>query len=358
MQALRDEHGAGLSSHGRNFCAFASRPRTYSPPVGLANASPRRTIPSLVLAALVALSPTAAPAGTLAPASPRERSQLLLVEGDAAAERGELDEAISKYRSAYYGLSTSDQTSYLGSLPIRKAMQAYERSVARERDPKARRRLLERQRGFLDEFLDGVAARPGAADEIGTDVMAELQVIRRGIDVMLEPGKQDVLDPFATDDEPAGERDRGNATSPPGTRSKVEPTQARDPAVDEPVEPARDWLGLGLTIGGSTLLATGSGLCVGSWTIRKGARDLVDGGGSGYAEGTEARASYLAGEDERARKFLIAGAVVAGVGLATAVAGAAHLVLHRRHHVDRAAALHVAPWLTSTATGVVLQRRF
>lgn len=311
-----------------------------------------------MLAVLVALSPITAPAGTLAPASSRERSQVLLVEGDAAAERGELDEAISKYRSAYYGLSTSDQASYVGSLPIRKAMQAYERGVARERDPKVRRALLERQRVFLDEFLDGVAARPGAADEIGKDVMDELQVIRRGIDVMLEPRKHDVLDPFATDDVADDQHDRGNAASPSGTRSNVEPTQARDHAVDEPVASARDWLGLGLTIGGGTLLATGSGLCVGSWTIRKGARDLVDGGGPGYAEGTEARASYLAGEDERARKLLIGGAVVAGVGLATAIAGVAHLVVHRRRHVDRAAALHVAPLLTSTASGVVLQRRF
>lgn len=322
----------------------------------LAIASLRCAAPTLAL--VIALSPIPASAGTLAPASQRERSQVLLVEGDAAAERGELDEAISKYRSAYYGLSTSDQASYVGSLPIRKAMQAYEQAVGRERDPKARRTLLERQRALLDEFLDGVAARPGAADEIGKDVMDELQVVRRGIEVMLGAKRSDVVDPFASDDARASAHDRTTATSPSVTPSKAEPARPRDDAKAEPGEPSRDWLGLGLAIGGGTLVATGAGLCVGAWTIRKGARELVDGGGPGYAEGTETREAYLAGEDERARKFLISGAVVASVGLATAVAGVAHLVVLRRRHVDRAAALHVAPLLTSTATGVVLQRRF
>lgn len=320
----------------------------------LAIASLRCAAPTLAL--VIALSSITAPAGTLAPSSPRERSQVLLVEGDAAAERGELDTAISKYRSAYYGLSASDQASYVGSLPIRKAMQAYEQSVARERDPKARRALLERQRMFLDEFLDGVAARPGAVDEIGKDVMDELEVTRRGIEVMLGAKAPDVIDPFANDD--ARAHDGTTATRSSVTTSKAEPARPRDHATDEPSEPGRDWLGLGLAIGGGTLVATGGGVLVGAWTIRKGARELVDGGGPGYAEGTETRADYLAGEDERARKFLISGAVVASVGLATAVAGVVHLVVHRRRHVERAAALHVAPLLTSTATGVVLQRRF
>lgn len=358
MQALRDEHGRLARTHRRNFCASGSQPCTYPPSVRLAIASPRRAIPLLVLAALVALAPTAARAAALAPAGPRERSQVLLVEGDAAAERGQLDEAISKYRSAYYGLSTSDQASYVGSLPIRKAMQAYEQAVASERDPKARRTLLGRQRALLDEFLDGVAARPGAADEIGEDVMAELQVVRRGIEVMLGAQMSDVVDPFTEDDASASPRDRPPAASPPSTPSKAEPTRPSDPAKDGPTKPERDWLGLGLAIGGGTLVATGVGVCVGAWTISHGARELVDTGGPGYAEGTEARASYLASEDARARKFLISGSVVASVGLAAAVAGVAHLVVHRRRHVDRAAAVHVAPLLTSTATGVVLQRRF
>lgn len=359
MQALRDDSGRLVRTSGVNSARLGARPRIYAPSVGIAIDSPRRAIPRLVLAALVALAPTTALAAAPAPASPRERSQVLLVEGDAAAERGELDEAISKYRSAYYGLSTSDQASYVGSLPVRKAMQAYEQAVARERDPAARRMLLERQRVLLDEFLDGVAARPGAVDEIGEDVMAELEVVRRGIAVMLAAkAHDDVVDSPDAGDASGRAHDRTEATGPASPPSRPEPTNRRSTAIDQPVALGRDWLGLGLAIGGGTLVATGAGLCVGSWTIRKGARELVDDGGPGWAEGTDARAGYLADEDARARKLLISGSVVAGVGLATAVAGVVHVVVHRRRHGDRAAAMGVAPLLTSTATGVVLLRRF
>lgn len=300
------------------------------------------------------LSPMNALAGAPAPTSPRERSQILLVEGDAALERGEPEEALSKYRSAYYGLSRSDQASYLGSLLVRKAMQAYEQSVVRERDPKARRALLERQRGFLDELLDAVAARQGAAEEIGPDVMAELETIRRGLDEALDG---EPLPPDGPTDE--GEQDREPASAPTRVPPKLEPVAVHDDRRLLDVEaPARDEVGLGLAIAGSTVLAAGLGLMVPRWTIPPSARKQADDHGKAYAEGTQRRADYLEDQDALAYRFLVAGSVVASVGLATAIAGAVHLGVHRRRHARRSAALQVAPLLDPTTTGIALHRWF
>lgn len=302
--------------------------------MALAIASSRCSISSLALALLVALSPVGAGADELAPEGPRERSQVLLIEGDAALERGELEKAISKYTASYHGLTKGDQASYVGSLPVRKAMEAYDRSVALALDPKQRRALRARQRVLLDEFLVSVAARQGAAEEIGPEVMAELEQTLHLLDEALAVAP--APDP-----------------SPP-PEPEPEPTP-KSPV--EPVEPPRDWLGLGLTIGGGALLATGVGVSVGWWTVRNGALDLVDGGGEGFAEGTQARVDYLARADDHARKFLVAGSVVASVGLATAIGGVVHLALHRRRHTAQTA-LQLAPLLAPTATGVTLHRRF
>jgi hypothetical protein len=307
-----------------------------------------RAVLSLVLGALLALPTTSALASTNAP-TPRERSQILLAEGDVALEKGELEEAISKYRSSYYGLSAADQASYMGSLPVRKAMQAYEQQIAKEQDPGKRRALLQRQLVLLEEFLDAVTAKAGAVDEVGDDVIAELAETRRTIEAALAgPTKPEVppVDPqndaSADPDQPTPETDQG---SPPATTTTDAP------------KPPRDWLGLGLVIGGSTLLATGLGVTVGWWTIRNTAQANVD-GNDDFAEGTDARADYLAGEEDRARTFLIAGSVVAGVGLATTIGGVVRLVVHRRRATARTTAMHVVPILSPDTHGLVLQRRF
>ena len=154
---------------------------------------------SPVLGLLLALPTTIASAHfsniSLAPTE-RERSQLLLAEGDTAYDDGRLDQAISKYRASYYGLSVEDQASYLGSLPVRKAMRAYEQRIAAEPDPATQRSLLQRQRVMLVEFLDAVASKQGAADEVGEDVIAELEDKRRAIEGALA-GPKTSLRPLA-----------------------------------------------------------------------------------------------------------------------------------------------------------------
>lgn len=322
-----------------------SRPLASFPRAGL----------SLALGALLALPPGGASATALAP-NPRQRSESLLAEGDAAASKQRWDEAISKYRASYYGLPPEDQASYLGSLPVRQAMRAYDQRVAQERDEGKRRALLRRQRVLLEEFLDAVAAKRGAAEEVGADVIAELEQLRRSIDEALDgPPKADHSEadpePESTDEiEPDDEEATSAPTDPAGP---VSPEPA--PASDSP-RPPRDWLGLGLVIGGSALLVTGVGVSVGWWTIRNTAQENVDAGGADFAEGTQARAKYLADEEARAKQFLIGGSVVAGVGLAAALGGVIHLALHRRSASSGSTAL--LPVLSPTAAGFVLKRRF
>ena len=112
-------------------------------------------------------------------------------------------------------------------------------------------------------------------------------------------------------------------------------------------------------IGGGTTILVGAGVTIGYFTIQSGAEALVNAGGGDYAPGTQRREDYLAGEQARARPFLIAGSVVAGVGLAVAVSGTVRLVLHRRRStMDTAAASALTPILTPSTAGLAFHRRF
>lgn len=329
-------------------------------PVSCSISSPARVL-LFTLGSSIALPSFPALATTLAPGG-RERGEALLAEGDADSAKGEWNEAISKYRASYYGLTRADQASYLGSLPVRKAMRAYQERIVQEQDPNKRRALLQQQAVLLEEFLDAVAAKPGAAEDVGKDVITELEQLRSSIDAELRPKlPEPAPGPSGGEEPPSPDPGPGGGEEPPP------PDPGPDPAPDpippdssHPLadEPRRDWLGLGLVIGGSTALATGLGVSVGWWTVRTMAQENVDAGGEDFAPGTEARKTYLADEDARAKEFLIAGSVVAGAGLAIAIGGAVRLVVHRRRAPSRAAAFRVSPLLAPTAAGLVLHRRF
>jgi hypothetical protein len=325
-------------------------PAYHQPQVPRLPRSPSRAALLLALGASLALPPAPALASTLAfaPSTARQQSERLLAEGDAALAKERWDEAISKYRASYYGLPTEDHASYLGSLPVRKAMRAYTERVAQEQDPGKRRSLLQRQRVLLEEFLDAVAAKPGATDEVGPEVIAELEETRRSIDAELDPPKPIEPTEPTTPTNPFPEGD-DDPDDPGDTKT-----------ITDDAKPPRDWLGLGLVIGGSTLLVTGIGVSVGRWTIRSGAQDEYD-ADPNCAPGSEGHLTclaYLETEEARAKKFLIAGSVVAGVGLATAIAGVVHIVIHRKRSSSRATALRVAPVLSPTAAGLSLGGRF
>lgn len=292
------------------------------------------------------------PALALAPGA-RQRSEQLLAEGDAASSKQRWDEAIAKYRAAYYGLPPEDQATYVGSLTVRKAMRAYQERVAAEQEPGQRKALLQRQRVLLEEFLDAVATKPGAAEEIGEDVIAELEESRRSIDAAL-------ADPKPTTSEPTGDTSLDTSGSDgTATTTTSDPDDTTTDRPDPTPKPARDWVGLGLVIGGSVTVAAGIGVSVGRWTIRNNALQLVDAGGEDYAPGTQAREDYLDQEYARANEFLIAGSVVAGVGVATIIGGVVRIFVHRRRtSTPKPTALHLAPVLSPTTAGLVLHRRF
>lgn len=70
---------------------------------------------------------------------------------------------------------------------------------------------------------------------------------------------------------------------------------------------------VGLTVSGAWAFAAGGATLPFWWTIRNGATRLVD-TTPGYEEGTAVRASYLASEEQRARRYLIGSSVTMGVG--------------------------------------------
>jgi hypothetical protein len=287
----------------------------------------------LALASSVFLAPLALVAGSLEAPDPLERSQALLSAGDAALERGDSDAAIHEYERSYDELPEAHKASYLGSLTIRNTMQAYDRRISEEHDASVRRELLLRQRTLLDAYIVAVKTREGAVDEIGVDIMAELEESLRRID--------DAISTL--------ERARSDGALPSESRVTGAPAEAvpDEPAIDAPLGPvspattsvepprARDWLGTSVVVAGSALFGAGVGVSIGYFTIRSTALALADAGGEDYAPGTDARAQYLAQEYDRAHRFLVAGSVVASIGLAAVVGGIVRLVVHRRRSSSR-----------------------
>lgn len=133
-----------------------------------------------------------------------------------------------------------------------------------------------------------------------------------------ETTKDETMKDEATKDETTGPmiRDGGGAKPTEPTNQRLSGLSRRD-----------RWI-VGLTVGGAGVLAAGGAVLPYWWTIRNDAKRLV-GTTPGYEEGTTARASYLAKEEERARRYLIGSTVTMGVGAALAATGTG-LLLGRR----------------------------
>jgi hypothetical protein len=282
--------------------------------------------------------------------SPR-RSEQLLVDAEDAFDRGDFQNATKKYRDAYYSLSTEERASYLGSMIVRGAVEAYERQLEQEQDPKKRRRLLRGQQELIEEFLDAVSTREGAAEEVGQEELARLRGIGEAIDAELE-----------------GEQARPEEQSTRGAEVVVDPgTEAREPGVANAVpdpEPGRTpigsggrrkWVGLGMVIGGSAALGTGLGVILGGVGIWTHADQEEAKYGSMVDPGTVS--AFLAQERAKATNYFIAGGAVAGIGLVTAIGGAVYLAV-RSHRDERTSTVRVGPWLGPGTGGTVLSGRF
>lgn len=315
----------------------------------------RTILRAITLACLVVVGgqPAHAGKGPKAP-SAQERSAAFVADGDEAFERGDYEEAITKYRAAYYGLTPEQRTSYVGSIPVRNAMRAYALLLAERQD----RRVLEQQLGFLTEFLESVRGTDGGVTRVGEQVVAQLEQTRAEAEQKLAALAQVVAPPPDPDDEGGG-GDEGVPQETSGERSELDdepefsvgPEEEDDPLTrPAPLRP----LGLGLAIGGGVTAGIGVGVMTGWWTVRRQARAEAD---ATWPEGSPTYQDYLRAQWYRARRFLIAGTVLTGVGVAAAAAGTVILLVQRNRAADDVA-LGLAPALGPEGTGIQLAGRF
>ncbi len=300
---------------------------------------------------------TAAPGRSKRKVSGLDESYAFVAEGDAALERGDYAEAIAKYSAAYYVLTPDERASYAGSIPVRNAMRAYDRQVAQQLG----RTLLDRQLGFITEYLETVALHPDVPNPPSAEILAELEDKRSKIEKTITELSGVVApspEPSEDDEQEEGEDGAGTPTTTEDPVLPVEgPVQVTSPdpglptnAIDRP----RPRLPIALLTGGGVTAGVGLGVLVGWWTVRSQAPGLAD-LEPGYEEGTPERAAYLQREDDRARRYLISGSVILGVGAVTAVAGTA-LMIQRRRRTHRASS--VSPSLGPHFAGASIRGTF
>lgn len=280
---------------------------------------------------------------------PIQRSQAYLVEGDEARDRGDYEEAINKYRAAYYGLPPNQRVSYVGSLSVRNAMEVFGSQFDKEQDPA----VLEQQLGLVNEFLVSVEAQDGGRERVGAEIVEILEEAR--------DKAEQTLASLTEPDEPAEP-----ATSP--DMDAVDDAQQANQAEDNTSGSEADvvtagprrspnWLGIGLTAGGGLLTGVGAGVLVGWWTVRQQASNYVD-LRPGYEEGTEDRENYLDDQRKNAQSFRIAGAVLVSVGLASVTGGVVYLLLGRQQDRRGSETLTMRPSVLPRGAGLLVERRF
>lgn len=280
--------------------------------------------------ALVGLVPGDAAAAPRKPKSGLDRSYAFVAEGDAAFDRGDYDEAIAKYSAAYYVLTSEERASYAGSIPVRNAMRAYDRQVAQDLG----RILLDRQLGFVTEYLETVKDHPDVPNPPTPEIIAELEDKRRKIEKKIAE-----LSAVAAPDDEDSDASEDDGAPAPVTETDPEPSPSTDPtptpegndteATLPPDGPRPSKVGIALAASGGVLVGLGAGVFAGWWTVRNQAPGLAD-MEPGYEEGTMERETYLQREEDRARRYLVSGAVVMGVGVAVAATGVALILKNRR----------------------------
>jgi hypothetical protein len=277
--------------------------------------------------------------------TPTQRAERLIEEGDAARDKGNHEEAANKYRAAYYSLPLADRMSFIGSLAVRSAMTAFQHVHEAKPDDL----VLERQIVLATEFLVSVDALGSGATAVDAADVEEVEKARASAKEKL----------------PASEGT--SETCPPASKAPVDVAadetddRKKDPPLTR-IEPVRNerkpnWLGIGLLAGGGVAAGVGAGILAGWWTVRREASNYVE-LAPGYEEGTEARASYLAQQEEQAQTFRIAGAVLVSVGAAAAAGGLVYVLLRRGGDKQSKPQTAMVPSVGFHGAGVVLSRRF
>ncbi len=312
-------------------------------------AKPTSSCFSRAVTALTLALALATPA-TSAEAAPKRKtgatSEDPIEQGEEALARKDYEEAIAKFNAAYYGLPTDERASYVGSIPVRKAMEAYELWFAEAQDPA----ILQRQLALVKEFLKSVESSPEGVDQVGKEVVSELQAVRDAVEKKLA----DISSPTIVEPEPKPEPEPDEVKPEPDPKGTPATNGTTGDDLPDP-RPARSRVGIGLAAAGGVVLGTGAGVMAGWWTVRNQATEYAD-NEPGYEEGTPERAAYLRREEDRARKYLISGTVVMGVGAAVAVTGVVLIALHGRRGKQTPVAF--APQFDPHHAGFAISGRF
>ncbi len=278
--------------------------------------------------------------------STMERSQAFVEEGDEAFDDGDYREAIAHYRAAYDALTSADRVSYVGSIAMRNAMNAYAALLEREDDII----VVRNQLNFLSEFLQEVEQHD-AQDAVGVDVLDELRELQATLEDRIELSRA---------------QEHSDRSSPPPVLLDPHGPSGVDVPPEDPTDsspPQRDWVGVGLLLGGTALVGTGAALTISGLTIPDQARRYANETPGfeeeeeiGLIEGSTARTEYLADEDARAQRFLTGGIVIVAAGIVTVAAGGLELIIRRRR--GRSPDIALLPALGRSSASLSLRTRF
>lgn len=276
------------------------------------------------------------------PALPDKDANALLRAADESLERGDYATAAEGYSASYRALSLEQQRSALGGRTIALAYDAYREAWHRGRSPEP----LRAARGLLVEHI--AVLDPGGKPAAIQEARHRLEWIEHLLELeeasaraatpvaCPEPAPQEPL--VCPDPTHGPEGDAGEGSSP------------------EDVAPRRnDPVGVALVAAGAVTLGGGVGLVVGGSRVLPAAQEQVRATGRDPDDPVPQDAAYLQVHEERGRNLMIAGGVVAGLGVAAATWGIVRLV--RRRAGGRASAERAVTVIPSPR-GILLRARF
>jgi hypothetical protein len=269
-------------------------------------------------ASVVAWAIALAPRPSLAAAAPADRERLLT---DAQEHRNAGDHrAAAESYADYYRALGDDRTTTAGENAVLAATDAYRSAWKADHD---RADLLASQ-ALLQAHIADFEATRGATEGEGVDeARLELQWVREQLETS-EPDATPV--PPTTVAEPDPTPAQIGPERPPSDRPRDDPAKTTAPA-----SPRLDRPGLALSITGGALTATGAVLLGwgGLWgpAVDRAADSAVP--GSNVPMNFDS-AAWASDQRKTGTRMLIAGGVLAGVGLPLLVYGVVRLVRGRR----------------------------
>lgn len=331
---------------------------------------------SAFIATLLILIPCAPSTATAAPRNSKDRAaeeavELFIQRGDQAMQEENYREAVNQYRAAYLGLDPERRASRLGSMPIRKAMNAYDALWEQDHDPAD----LSEQLALLDDFLT-TAKDTKTRSPVSTDVLDSLREQKSFLEQKIgsltaEPQQTDP--PLDTTNEAPetkdGASDIEHSDDPPVGAPESQPTEPFPQHVQTEVtdhQPVSRQGRRPLRTAGIVLLGTGGALTVAGigvasvyWMAWSSAQRDADEFIAQHRTSIHLekylldREEYLVAEDRSSRLYGITGAVLSGAGLSLVATGAVLLGRHRKATKQHARLQYSGAFARNTGVFVV-----